>query len=198
MRTLPPEVPQGARAHVLRCVVNSPGIHLRRVERETSLALGQVLYHLDRLERMGLVVSTRDAGFRRYFAANAFARAEKPVLAALRHEVPRRVMLALLEARRLAHKDLLGRIGVAASTLSFHLARMVAAGVLARERQGTTNLYALIEPEIARREMIFYRGSFHDAEVDRYVRAQLDTLPLLAAWLHVPVAVADAMADVPS
>lgn len=177
MRSLPIEVTAGPRSDILRVVSEYPGIHLRRVERETHLPLGQVLYHLDRLERMGLVVSARDAGFRRYFLAHDVGRGEKPVLAALRQEIPRRVLLLLLERGARNHKEIQGRVGIAASTLSFHLQRLVSAGVLTRERVGTANLYDLADAALVRRELIFYRESFRDAEVDRYVRAQLDALP---------------------
>lgn len=189
MRPLAPDVTEGPRAEILHCIEGSPGIHLRRVERETALSLGQVLYHLDRLERMGLVISARDAGFRRFYPARDTARGDKRFLAALRHEVPRRVLLQLLVAPRMSHKELLARVGVAASTLSFHLQRLLAAGVVLREREGTTNHYAITEPETVRRALIFYRESFHDVEVDKFVRAELARLaPPDDEAVRVPIA----------
>lgn len=188
MRSLSPEVTVGPRADILTCVSSAPGIHLRQVERETKLPLGQVLYHLDRLERMGLVVSARDQGFRRYYVARDVGRSEKRYLAALRHEVPRRVLLHLLEASPRSHKELQAPLGVAASTLSFHLQRLLASGVLTRERQGTLNLYAIAEPEVVRRGLVYYRESFRDPEVDRFVRHALAQLPPLApALVRVPI-----------
>ncbi|HET6403660.1 MAG TPA: crosslink repair DNA glycosylase YcaQ family protein [Candidatus Thermoplasmatota archaeon] len=169
MRSLPIDVPAGPRAEILRCVHEEPGIHLRRIERETKLALGQVLYHLDRLERMGLLVSSRDAGFRRYFAAHEVARGDKPFVGALRPRIPRAVQLALLEHGPQTHKALQQRLGLAPSTLSFHLQRLVAANVLVRERAGTANIYALADAEATQRALVSYRSSFRDPEVDRYV-----------------------------
>lgn len=187
MRTLQPQVTDGPRSDILACVAESPGIHLRRVERETRLPLGQVLYHLDRLERMGLVVSARDSGFRRYYLSHDVGRAEKRYLAALRHEVPRRILIRLLETSPLSHKELLAAVGVAASTLSFHLQRLLASGVLLRERRGTANHYSIAEAEIVRRELVYYRESFRDAEVDHYVRTMLSRLPPLAVPAPIPV-----------
>jgi predicted transcriptional regulator len=180
MRPLAPQVTQGPRADLLALVANTPGIHLRLLERESGLPLGQVLYHLERLERMGLIVSARDAGFRRYFLTREVGRGEKRYFAALRHEVPRRVLLRLLDRSPLAHKQIQEPLGVAASTLSFHLQRLLASGVLLRVRTGTANHYAIAEPEIVRRELVFYRESFRDPEVDRYVRSLLTQLPPLA------------------
>lgn len=173
MRSLVPEVTAGPRADILQCVFDRPGIHLREVERETELALGQVLYHLDRLERMGIVVSSRDSGFRRYYGTREVGRGEKRFLAALRHELPRRALLQLLARGQANHKELQSALGVAGSTLSFHLARLLAGGVIVRDRRGASNVYTISEPDIVRRELIYYRESFRDPEVDRYVRAEL-------------------------
>lgn len=180
MRTLAPDVTEGPRTEILQAVVSCPGIHLRSVERATELPLGQVLYHLDRLERMGLIVSARDAGFRRYYAAHAVARSEKRVLATLRHDVQRHVLLKLLVRSGWSHKELQAALGVAPSTLSFHLQRLLSNGVVARERQGTMNLYSVCEPDLVRRALIYYRESFQDARVDAYVRGELGRLPSAA------------------
>ena len=181
MRSLPIDVVAGPRAVILDRIQECPGIHLRQIERDTSLALGQVLYHLDRLERMGVVVSTREGGFRRFFRSHDVARGEKPYVAALRQPLPRRIQLALLERGALTHKDLQLRMEVAASTLSFHLQRLVGAGVLIRERVGTQNLYTLADADATRRAVVLFRESFKDPEVDRFVRALLDSLPPLAS-----------------
>lgn len=178
MRSLPIDVPAtGPRAAILRCVRDVPGIHLRQIERETQLALGQVLYHLDRLERMGALVGVRDAGFRRYFAAHHVARHDKPFVGALRQEVARRIQLALLTLGARTHGALRSYLGVAASTLSFHLQRLVGAGVVVRERAGNANVYSLADAEATRRALVLYRESFRDPEVGRYVRGVLDRLP---------------------
>jgi predicted transcriptional regulator len=176
MRSLPIEVTAGPRADILACVRRVPGIHLRSVERQTGLPLGQVLYHLDRLERMGLVVSLRDAGFRRYFVASEVPRGEKRVLMALRHTVPRHVLVALLERGPLAHKDLQSIVGTAGSTLTFHLQRLREAGVLERAREDAATRYHVAQPEVAKRILIYHRESFQDAEVDRFARAELARL----------------------
>jgi predicted transcriptional regulator len=177
MRLLEPEVTNAARRRLYDHVLAHPGVHLREIERATHLPLGQVLYHLDRLERMGLLASARENGFRRYYDASTVSRQEKPLLAALRHEVPRRVVLALLERPGLAHKELLDLVPVAGSTLTFHLQRLLTAGVLTAERASLSvgPRYALADPALAKRELAYYRASFDDPAVDRFVRALLDT-----------------------
>ena len=180
MPSMTTPVVEGTRSDVLACVEKFPGAHLRGIERLTELPLGQVLYHLDRLERMGIIASQRDAGFRRYYPTASVGRAEKKYLAALRHDATRRIALAVLERGPSPHKELQEHLQIAGSTLSFHLQRLLDAGVLRRERHGAVSRYALVEPDVARRELILYRESFRDPAVDRYVRAQLAQLPGLA------------------
>ena len=188
MRSLSPDVTEGPRADILACVTKTPGAHLRGIERMTQLPLGQVLYHLDRLERMGLVTSSKDAGFRRYYLAKDVGRGEKKYLAALRHQVPRRIVLTLLETPGLAHKELQPILGVAGSTLSFHLERLLASGVLVRQKVGGAQQYVVADPALARWELVFYRESFADEEVDRFVKRVLASLPAESPLpLPVPV-----------
>lgn len=178
MRTLTPQVTDGPRSAILSCVERHPGIHLRKIERHTALPLGQVLYHLDRLERMGLIGSLRDSGFRRFYSSADISRSEKPVLAALRHAVPRQLVMTLLEEPGLLHKELQARLGVAGSTLTFHLQRLVASGVIDRVREAPATIrYHVREAALARRELVYYRESFQDPLVDAFVQRVLDTLP---------------------
>jgi predicted transcriptional regulator len=139
----------------------------------TGLPLGQVLYHLDRLERMGLVVSTRDYGFRRYFVARNIDRREKKFLGALRHEVPRHIVIELLDRPGQTHKEMQALLGIAGSTLSFHLSRLAESGVVVREREGNATVYHLSDPALLKHELVDYRESFDDPLVDAFVQRSL-------------------------
>jgi predicted transcriptional regulator len=172
MRSLRPDVTEGPRQDILSCVGEVPGIHLRSIERRTDLPLGQVLYHLDRLERMGLVSSLRDRGFRRYYVTQTIGRGEKRMLAALRHATPRRILLALLRGPRRTHKELLDDVGVAGSTLSFHLQRLVEAGILRRLVDGGATRYEVAEPALAVETLVEHAASFNDGEVHRFAAEQ--------------------------
>lgn len=177
MRPLKPDVTEGPRADILHTVERVPGIHLRSIERETRLPLGQVLYHLDRLERMSLVSSLKDGGFRRYYATADIGRGEKRVLAALRHETPRRILLSLLERPDRTHKQLLASVPVAGSTLSFHLQRLVEAGVLLRDERDGAVRYSVATPDEAAKTIVAHADSFGDAALTGFAARQAGTHP---------------------
>ena len=71
--------------------------------------------------------------------------------AALVGDPARATMLAaLMDGRALTAGELAGTAGIAAPTASFHLARLVGAGLLAVERQGRHRYHRLAGPEVAR------------------------------------------------
>jgi len=155
--------------YVKRC----PGAHLRGVEREVGLPFGQVLYHLDYLERNGLVVAKKDGGFKRYFVTNHIGRKEKQFLSMFRHDLPRKVAILLLLNPGQSHRELLECLSISGSTLSFHLNKMVDSGLLVRREEGNENFYHLEDEKTAAKTLILYRESFEDAAVDRFAEVWL-------------------------
>ena len=150
--------------YIKRC----PGAHLRGIEREVNLPFGQVLYHLDYLEKNGLLVAKRDGGFKRYFVKNLVGRKEKHFLASFRHELPRKIAILLLLHPDLMHHEILDYFEVSGSTLSFHLNKMVENGTLLRRQKGNENYYRLDDEKTAAKTLILYRESFTDEAVDRF------------------------------
>lgn len=156
------------RREIYELVRRTPGVHLRGIERELGLPFGQVLYHLDYLERSDMLDVRRDGGFKRYFARHTVPRGEKTLLATFRHELPRRIAVLLLLAPGATHGELHAKIDVSASTLSFHLARMVENGVVERREGGNEKRYRLVDERAAARMLVLHRVSFRDEVVDRF------------------------------
>jgi predicted transcriptional regulator len=70
----------------LLCFIqHNPGSHLRRIKREMGISMGTVQYHLDKLEKMGRVTSTRRGLYKYYFPAGLFRENEKDILEVLTH-----------------------------------------------------------------------------------------------------------------
>lgn len=141
------------------------GAHLREIARLCALPLGTTLYHLDCLERTGLVVARRDGRYKRYFAAaGGVGRREKEVLSILRHDAPRRIVMALLPGAPLTQRELCAAIRVSRSTLSFHVNRLVAEGVAERIDLRPESRYRLREPDLVRGLLDRYQDSLAPRE----------------------------------
>lgn len=158
-----------ARRAIFEQVRDRPGIHLRAIHRATGLSFGQLLHHLHRLTANGDLAVRKDGRFSRYFIAGSFPMTSKRVLGILRHEVPRKVVVMLICRPDLPHAALLEHLGVSPSTLSFHLGRMVEAGVLTRTPHGREVAYRVVDEALCARLLVLHRESFECPVTDRFV-----------------------------
>ncbi|MFA5860254.1 MAG: ArsR family transcriptional regulator [Candidatus Thermoplasmatota archaeon] len=168
MKTKEEALELDSRRHIYEHILATPGTHLRGVHRAVRLPFGQVLYHLNYLEKLELVVVKKDGKFSRYFVKNLLGRKEKDVISVLRHEVPRTVSILLLFHKEMSHKRILEHVEVSPSTLSFHLAKMVEAEVVVREQRGRESIYKLVDELLVTKTIIRHRASFRCQIVDRF------------------------------
>lgn len=130
------------RRRLLKLVEKYPGLHLRELARlaETSEALAG--YHLDGLVAAEVVFDTTEAGFRRFFAVRGkrVTQPDRDLMPLLRKEVPLAIVVALLEEGPLAHQRLVELVGMAKSTVSYHLALLERAGLVRQEAGGAYRL----------------------------------------------------------
>ena len=157
-----------SRRSIYECVVQHAGAHLRDVARRSGMPLGTALYHLDRLEEAGLIVARRDGRYKRYFTSQGMGRREKEVVSLLRHDVPRRIVYSLLTAGPATQRALCEAIGVSRSTLSFHVNRLLVAGLVSRAEARPEGIYALAEPDLARDLLSRFEGSLSPEDAARY------------------------------
>lgn len=118
-------------------------MHLRDIARRTGIPLGTVHYHLQRLEARGLVVVHRDGHYKRYFTGHLLGPAQKQLLSSLRHDVQRRIAIAVLELRSATQRELSVRIGVSRSMLSSSVNELMARGILHRGDERPERGYSL-------------------------------------------------------
>jgi DNA-binding transcriptional ArsR family regulator len=150
--------PTSPRHRVLSAVAREPGLHFRALSRATNLPAGQLRHHLDRLRREGYLVEVEDGGYTRFFLVGNHSPRLRPAMAALGRSGPRRIAKALLLGpQRRAH--LRGLLHCADSTLSFHLARLLEAGLVVRTRDGSGARYALADPAAVREALLAGAGA---------------------------------------
>jgi DNA-binding transcriptional ArsR family regulator len=145
-----------------------PGIHFRDLERKTSTALGALDYHLHVLEKAGLIRSERVGSKVRFFPTS-FPQEDQKILGLLRQEVPRRILLSLLEKPTLGNQDLARVLKKSESTVSFHLNKLGDSGAITRVAESDGIHYRVVGKERLLYLLITYYSSFLDKLVDRFV-----------------------------
>jgi predicted transcriptional regulator len=141
------------RSAVYAAVRRYPGIHVRGLERHVGVSAPLAQYHLKHLLAEGFVEAHEQHGYTRYYPTKKgkAARVTKRDLALvglLREEAPLHIALVLLDEGPLTHGDLVARLDIAKSTVSYHLAKLAEANVVERE-PGSTRI------RLADRERIY-------------------------------------------
>ena len=158
------------RERIAAFVGRHPGLHFNELVRRLDLAPGQVQYHLKRLDGDDRVVSEAVSGRTHYFAAG-YDPTERRRIALFRREVARDVCLELLTGGPARPADVADRVGVARSTLEWHLDGLVAEDVV-RKRRGTHNRVTLelVDEAATARALRAIRPSLPDRFLDRFTR----------------------------
>ncbi len=161
------------RRRIYGYVEEHPGSHMREIGRETDIPMGTLEYNLRTLVDEDLLTVREDGRYSRYFVTEQTSRQEKDVLSTLRQETSRRIVTKLLLEPGLSHGEIHEAFDVSASTLSFHLKRLVDADVLEKEKDGRRNLYSVADPDIAGRALVRFSDSFKDDVVNRFAEVWL-------------------------
>lgn len=167
-----------ARRRIAEVVQATPGIHFSEVVRALDYAPTTVRYHLSVLEREGVLSSLEVGRYLRYYPRekgehlrrDALSGEEKRVLAMLRQRVPLAVAIELLVHGPTTHAPLAATVGVSPSTLTHHLQKMAAVGVVAMDREGRETRIALAAPDLVRALVARYapKPDLADAVVDLF------------------------------
>ncbi len=161
------------RRMVFQFVRSHPGLHMRGLEKQLDISLGDLRYHLDYLEKKGFITSRSDGYRKTYFSARDVYLQDRDILALLRQKGPRRLILHLMLVKEAPFDDLRQVLGVSKSTLSFHLKKLTQKRVVEVRTRETRNFYYLGDKERVAELLITYKGSFLDAAVDRVLEVWL-------------------------
>jgi len=165
------------RARIEDRVASDPGIHFNELVRALDLAPGQVQHHVRRLLDADRVVRERLYGRTHYYPP-ALDERERAALALCRRETARDALAALVVGGPQRPGDLADDLGVARSTLEYHLDRLVERGLVRKDRgdSGRVTL-VLVDPERTVRLLDAVEPSVSERLVDRFTCLVDDLLP---------------------
>jgi len=160
------------RERIATHVRTDPGVHFNELVRVLGLAPGQVQYHLRRLD---WIVEEELYGQTHYYPPSYNA-TERRALALLRRETSADLVATLLESGPLRATTLAEQVGIARSTLSWHLDRLEEAGLVAEERDVRNQVVlSLVDRTWTARLLQRAEPTMPERLVDRFTRL-LDSL----------------------
>ncbi|MEF8813662.1 MAG: winged helix-turn-helix transcriptional regulator [Halovenus sp.] len=159
------------RSRVRNCISRNPGIHFNGITRKLDIATGQTQYHVRQLWRNDRVQREEICGRTHYYLP-AYSDWERGAIALLRRETTREIVLVLLEQERASPGDITDRLGVARSTVEWHLSNLTEYDVVRKEADATGEGIAveLNEPSTVYRLLREVEPRFSERLVDRFSR----------------------------
>lgn len=154
---------------ITECVERNPGIHFNELVRSVSLATGQVQYHMYRLMDDGELDGADLYGRTHYYPAE-YPEENRGAVALLRRETAREIVLHLVEKGESRPEGLADELGIARSTLEWHVGRLQEQGLVEKNHggDGRVSLTAVDEERTA--ELLSdISPSLSDRLVDRFV-----------------------------
>lgn len=163
------------RRKIFQFISRFQGAHLRQVQRALGLEIGVLDYHLDYLEKRGLITSKKER-YRKRFFTKALSPKDKLLLGLLRQKAQRKILMHILLNPGCTFKELLKVTGGSKSTLSFHLKKLRGAKLietakreLGKDGKRKTRTYSAKDAHGLASLLITYKSSFLDDAVDRFV-----------------------------
>ncbi len=167
----------GARKRIYDFVSSSPGCHLRELQRRLGIPLGTLEYHLKYLVDREYLSIREEGGYKRYYPVGMMRSVDKNILSLLRQDIPRRLVMHLLLHPNSKFGDLAEKFDAAPSTLSFHVSKLLKAGIVSKTRTGRETTYKVDNEHEVAMVLIAHRRSFLDVLVDSFVGTWTDLHP---------------------
>lgn len=158
------------RERIREHVAAHPGVHFNELARTLDLAPGQVQYHLRRLQRRDAVVEEPLYGRTHYYTPE-YGAWERGALAVLRRETARDVLATLVERGPSRPAAVAEAVGIARSTLEWHLDHLVEQALVAKERDERNHVTLVVaHPEETAAMLRTVEPSLPERLVDRFTR----------------------------
>ncbi len=114
-----------------------PGIRLGTLAQDLGVNRGTLRYHLGRLQEFGMIATAAIEGRTGYFEnRRKYSALEEKVLIHLRNPNTQKLLSILLESPGASRRELAERLGIAASSVSWHIRRLKADGIVLQEKKG--------------------------------------------------------------
>jgi predicted transcriptional regulator len=156
------------RKRIYQLIESTPGIHFREVSRRLDIPMGVVEYHIHFLIKKDMIIARKEGRYKRYYTEGKVGSRDKKVLAFLRKEVPRNIIMHIMLNPGARHRDLKKELDLSGSTLSFHIKKMIKKEVIREDESDGTKRFYIIDVEAVSKMLLVYKKSFMDDLVDSF------------------------------
>ncbi len=170
-RCMAEEIDLETRRELFELISNFPGLHFREILRRLDISSGNLNYQLNYMVKHEIFVAISDGNLRRYYIVGKIKGTEKRILACLRNETLRGLVLYLLLNPNSKFNEISDKFDLAPSKLAYHLNKLVEKEIVEKEKKGRTTIYRVVDEEAVANVLITYRPSFLDNIVENFIEA---------------------------
>lgn len=159
------------RREIFDLISKFPGLHFREILRRLETSSGNLNYQLNYLVKHNILVAIQDGNLKRYYIVGKVKSKEKRILACLRNETARGLVLFLMLNPNSQFNEIANKFDLAPSKLAYHLNKLVDRDIIEKKRKGRTTLYKPVDEEAIANVLITYKPSFLDNIVDSFIES---------------------------
>jgi predicted transcriptional regulator len=161
---------------LIRYINEQPGIRYRELLRLSGLSNGVLTYHITNLEKSRQIIVDRNNKTKttRYYS-NYIPAEETDIIGCIRNNSARQIILFILDHDSCTFNEIIEYTKKAPSTISWHLKRLKAAGVISILYTGhCQHIYKVRDFESVTNVLSKYKESFTDKIVNNYTEIMED------------------------
>lgn len=129
------------RRRVLEYIQKNPGVTFRKLAEELNLGIGNLQYHLNVLEKNGLIKS-RKVGGKRYIFPAEFEKEYEALLQVISNKTQRKILLLLATGSK-TQTEIAKKLNLTQATINYHMKILSKNNIVERERDGKNVVYTL-------------------------------------------------------
>lgn len=137
------ELEQNTRSRIYNLIMADEGIHLREVCRKLDKKMGVIQYHINVLEKAGLINSIKDGRYRRFFVNNNHNTTSKRnlIISVLKRDPSYKILETLLTNEKVYHNDLANLLKISSQAITWHIKRLQKYELIDFQKEGKQKVY---------------------------------------------------------
>jgi CheY-like chemotaxis protein/DNA-binding MarR family transcriptional regulator len=162
------------RKQIFRYVLDNPGSHLRKIAKQLEMNLSTLRYHIDRLEKDGLIVSQRQNNLKFYYASGKLKPHEKNLTRLLQQEHFRNIILLLIDSPGSTFSQIADSLSMSPSSVSKYVNTLEDEKILSHEKLGRQKRYYISDKRGIVELLKTYRSFMADMSYE--IRTPMSTI----------------------
>ena len=133
------------RHDIYNFILKYPGLHFSELSRKLDLPKSTLLFHLNYLERCGVIVTKTEGRYTRFFVEKSFGSFERKIINILRQDALRNIVLYIGILGGASQVELSRELSLSPKTIEKHLKRLMKVGFIEPAIVGKGLVYTELE-----------------------------------------------------